>query len=78
MSYKEAVRRKCIDCGTDPLLPGTALEQIADCPCVKCDLYPVRPLPRQCRRGGVIDTAAIEAISAKLRAIDARWAKEGR
>lgn len=78
MSYKNAIRLKCIDCIHDNLAPGTALEQVADCPCFSCPLFPVRPLPRHCRKGGMIIEGAVATISAKLRAIDQRRAREGR
>ena len=42
-SLRKAIDAKCRDCVVDPLAGGTALQQIIDCACVRCPLYPVRP-----------------------------------
>ena len=46
MSLRKAIDAKCTDCIYDPLCGGgTWREQIAQCSCVKCPLWPVRPAP---------------------------------
>lgn len=42
-SLRAAIDAKCADCTYDPLAGGTRLQQIIDCTCVSCPLYPVRP-----------------------------------
>lgn len=78
MSLKLNIELKCKDCNFDHLNPGTALEQIAVCSVISCPLHPVRPLPRGCRRNGVIDPVKIARIDEKLRDMDRERAKNGR
>tara|TARA_B100002049_G_scaffold230145_1_gene206697 strand:+ start:381 stop:626 length:246 start_codon:yes stop_codon:yes gene_type:complete len=42
-SLRAAIDAKCRDCVVDPLAGGTRLQQIIDCTCASCPLYPVRP-----------------------------------
>jgi hypothetical protein len=77
-SRTELIKQHCKSCSYDETAPGTFLEQIAACPVLSCALHPVRPMPRPCRANGKPVQAEINAISAKLTAIDKRWAAEGR
>lgn len=77
-SRSEYIKNKCRSCGYDKNAPGTFLEQIAVCPVMGCELRPARPMPRQCRKDGIEIEEAIEAIDAKLKAIDHRWFLDGR
>ena len=43
---RAAIDSKCRDCACDPLCGGgTWREQIAQCTCLDCALWPVRPAP---------------------------------
>lgn len=46
MSLRAAVNAKCKDCTYDDHSPGTWREQVAQCSCVSCPLWPYRPAPR--------------------------------
>jgi hypothetical protein len=72
MTRKQAMDAHCSGCGYDPFSSGTAKEQVALCVSVDCNLHPFRPMPRHCRKNGVIDKAAINAIAEKLDAAEAR------
>lgn len=46
MSLRGAINAKCKGCIFDPKSGGgTWREQVAQCSCVRCPLWPVRPLP---------------------------------
>jgi len=45
MSLRRAIDSKCRDCIHDKAAPGTWREQVAQCPCLKCPLWPFRPAP---------------------------------
>lgn len=42
-SLRAAINVNCRDCIYDPLAGGTWLQQVVDCTCTACPLYPVRP-----------------------------------
>lgn len=65
-SFRNAINAKCKDCVYDKVERGTWREQVADCGAHTCPLYSVRPVPRSCMSGGVIDPSAVAEISAKL------------
>ena len=67
---KDAIDAKCRDCNYDEYSAGTFKEQTAACVCANCPLHSFRPMPRQCRVGGLPDPVAIAAIRAKLERID--------
>lgn len=46
MSLRKAINGKCKDCIYDPLAGGTWLAQVAQCSCIDCPLWPVRPAPK--------------------------------
>jgi hypothetical protein len=41
----QAIAAKCRDCIHDPSAPGTWREQVAQCSCPGCPLWPLRPAP---------------------------------
>ena len=45
MSMRKAINDKCKDCIYDPLAGGTWREQVAQCSCVLCPLWELRPGP---------------------------------
>ena len=45
MSMRKAINDKCKDCIYDPLAGGTWREQVAQCSCVTCPLWTLRPEP---------------------------------
>jgi hypothetical protein len=45
-SLRSAIDRKCFDCIHDEAVPGTWREQVAQCACPSCPLWPYRPEPR--------------------------------
>lgn len=65
-SFRNAINAKCKDCVYDKTERGTWREQVADCGVPTCPLYAVRPVPRDCMSGGVIDPVAVSEISTKL------------
>lgn len=69
---KEAIRLKCKDCIYDPYWVGTYLQQIAACCSANCALHPHRPLPRQCRKNGEIDPAALAEVRRKYEELENR------
>lgn len=44
-SLRKSIDAKCKDCIHDPAAPGTWREQVAQCSCPSCPLWPVRPAP---------------------------------
>src|SRR5688572_15158463 len=44
-SLRAAVDAKCRDCIYDQEAPGTWREQVAQCSCARCPLWPHRPAP---------------------------------
>lgn len=64
----QSITEHCYGCGYDPLSPGTKREQIALCPTVGCNLHQHRPMPRHCRKNGIVDYAALNAIHDKIEA----------
>src|SRR5277367_5495873 len=47
MSLRRAINDKCKDCIYDPQSGGgTWREQVAQCSCISCPLWPVRPFPQ--------------------------------
>jgi hypothetical protein len=46
MSLRRAIDAKCRDRIFDPAMPGTWREQVAQCACTDCPLWPHRPAPR--------------------------------
>ena len=40
-----AIAAKCRDCIYDPAAPGSWRAQVAQCSCVSCPLWPLRPAP---------------------------------
>lgn len=65
-SLRDAVDSHCRNCSYDPGARGKWREQIAACVSANCALFDVRPVPRQCATGGIIDTAAIAAVRKRL------------
>jgi hypothetical protein len=45
VSLRAAINAKCRDCIHDEKAPGTWRAQVAECSCVSCPLWPVRPAP---------------------------------
>lgn len=45
MSLRKAIDEKCRDCIHDSAAPGTWREQVAQCSCIRCPLWPYRPAP---------------------------------
>jgi hypothetical protein len=45
MSMRKAINDKCKDCIYDKHSPGTWREQVAQCSCISCALWPLRPAP---------------------------------
>ena len=45
MSLRAAINANCGSCSYDPKAPGTWREQVAQCPVIRCALWPVRPAP---------------------------------
>lgn len=45
MSLRAAINSKCRHCIYDPAAPGTWREQVAQCACRSCPLWPYRPAP---------------------------------
>lgn len=45
LSLRGALNAKCRDCAHDPAAPGTWREQVAQCACPSCPLWPLRPAP---------------------------------
>lgn len=45
MSLRAAINAKCKDCIHDEAAPGTWREQVAQCSCPSCPLWPLRPAP---------------------------------
>lgn len=45
MSLRAAIDAKCRDCTYDTAAPGTWREQVAQCSCYSCPLWPHRPSP---------------------------------
>jgi len=45
MSLRAAINAKCKECIHDCHSPGTWREQVAQCSCVYCPLWPYRPAP---------------------------------
>lgn len=43
---RAAINAKCKDCIHDPLVAGTWRQQVAQCSCIDCFLWPLRPMPR--------------------------------
>lgn len=43
MSLRKAINDKCKDCIYDPKAGGTWRQQVEECTCIRCPLYPVRP-----------------------------------
>lgn len=66
LSLRSAIDDKCKECVYDPLARGAWREQVADCGGVNCRLYSVRPVPRDCRVGGLIDDAKVAEVRRKL------------
>jgi hypothetical protein len=79
-SLRSAVDAKCKGCIYDQLAPGTWREQVAACSTSNCELFDVRPVPRQCRNGdGGFCLSAIADICLKLDvATNARGRRLGR
>lgn len=49
---RSAVNAMCKNCIYDPLSGlGTWRQQVAGCPCTKCPLYAVRPMPTKEKQG---------------------------
>ena len=44
MSLRKAINEKCKDCIYDPKAGGTWRQQVEECTCMDCPLYPVRPV----------------------------------
>lgn len=65
-SLRQAVNLQCKACIYDPLSPGAWREQVAACTNGGCALFDVRPVPRDCTKGGGMCPAAIGAVRAKL------------
>jgi hypothetical protein len=42
---RAAINGKCKDCIFDPLAGGTWRQQVAQCSCPDCALWPLRPMP---------------------------------
>lgn len=53
-SLRSAVNAKCKACIYDPFIKGHGgwREQVANCGGVNCELYPVRPQPRERKTDG--------------------------
>lgn len=66
LSYRERVDAHCKACIYDPLARGTWREQVATCPSGDCSLHDVRPVPRDCMKGGRINPCRVAEIAAKL------------
>lgn len=66
LSLREAVNAKCKGCIYDPLSAGTWREQVAACCNGGCPLFDVRPVPRECTRGGGICRMSVAAVRSKL------------
>lgn len=66
LSLRERIDAKCKACVYDRLAAGTWREQVADCGSVSCELYDVRPVPRDAMRNGRPDPARMAEIHAKL------------
>lgn len=45
MTRQQAINAKCRDCIHDAAAPGTWREQVAQCSCPSCPLWPYRPEP---------------------------------
>lgn len=45
MRLRAAINAKCRECIYDTEAPGTWREQVAQCSCPRCPLWPVRPAP---------------------------------
>jgi hypothetical protein len=69
-SRAAAIAAKCRDCIYDPLSAGRWREQVAACTADHCALFAVRPVPRACIAGGMIDAAAVTSLRTKLDGID--------
>lgn len=55
MSLRKAIDDKCRDCIHDTAAPGTWREQVAQCSCITCPLWPYR-VAGSGRRDGDGDT----------------------
>lgn len=71
-SLRDAIDAKCKSCIYDPGSRGKWREQVAACVSANCSLFDVRPVPRDCVKGGVIDPAAIVASRSKTDHRDGR------
>ena len=65
-SLREAINAKCRGCIFDPDARGKWREQVAACTSGNCELFDVRPVPRDCVHNGVLIPAQIAAVRAKL------------
>ena len=48
-SLRKLINQNCKDCIYDPLAGGTWRQQVEQCPCKVCALYPVRPVAKKQR-----------------------------
>lgn len=46
ISKAKAIVAKCKGCGHDDCAPGTWRQQIAQCPVITCELWLLRPMPK--------------------------------
>ena len=65
-SLRACVNAQCKSCIYDPLSAGTWREQVAACSNGGCPLFNVRPVPRDCTKGGGTCPAAVAAVCLKL------------
>lgn len=67
---KQAIKLKCIDCIYDEYVSGGNVQQVACCTAWDCDLFEHRPVPRDCKKDGVIDQDACNRLRRELDARD--------
>jgi len=65
-SLRDRIDAKCKGCIYDPVSAGTWREQVAACTSSNCELFDVRPVPRECTKGGGMCPVAIAAVRQKL------------
>jgi hypothetical protein len=65
-SLRDCVNAQCKACIYDPYSSGTWREQVAACTNGGCPLFSVRPVPRECTKGGGMCPVAIAAVRQKL------------
>lgn len=65
-SYSAAVAAFCRSCIYDPEARGTWREQVAACADGRCPLHQLRPVPRACRKDGLLVPSCIASVRDKI------------